>query len=241
MARREAFPLADKVILEDCAKKPRHDLHLKEIRPMTLKQNHAFKEHEKGQNLLFHGSAGTGKTFLGLYFGLHEVINTKQYKNITIIRSAVEVRKVGFLPGSEEEKSESYEIPYRGICSELFGNDKAYEILKKREQIDFKLTSFLRGTTLDDTFIVIDECSNMDWAELSTVITRMGNNTKLVFCGDWHQTDFKFEDEKVGFVNFKKILEKMPSFSCIEFGVEDIVRGKIVKEFLIEAYKQGIM
>jgi len=241
MTRRAAFPLSDKVIFDDCTKKPRNDLRLKEIRPMTLNQNHAFKEFEKGKHLFLHGSAGTGKTFVGLYFGLHEVLNTKQYKSITIIRSAVEVRKVGFLPGGPEEKSEEYEIPYRGICGELFGNDKAYETLKKRDQIDFKLTSFLRGTTLDDTFIVLDEASNLDWAELSTVITRMGNNTKIVICGDWRQTDFKYADEKAGFVNFKKIIEKMPSFSCIEFGIEDIVRGPLVKSFIIEASKLGFM
>jgi len=214
--------------------------HLKDIQPRTLNQKKTFDEYEKGKHLLLHGAAGSGKTLIALFLALRDVINLHQFKSLVIVRTAVEAREIGFLPGTEEEKSESYQLPYRSLCSELFHNDKAYAFLKTAGIIDFTLTTFLRGQTLDDSIVVIDEASNFEWRELYTVMTRLGNNTRVIICGDVAQSDFKFSNEKLGFSNFKKVVEKIESFSCIEFGIDDIVRGALVKEFIIESYRQGL-
>lgn len=215
--------------------------HLCDIKPRTLNQKKTFDEYEKGKHLLLHGAAGSGKTLIALFLGLRDVINLHQYKSMVIVRTAVEAREIGFLPGTEEEKSESYQLPYRALCAELFHNDKAYTFLKTAGIIDFTLTTFLRGQTLDDSIVVIDEASNFEWRELYTTISRLGNNTRVIICGDMAQSDFKFNNEKEGFKSFRKVIANLDSFSNIEFGVDDIVRGKLVKDFIIEAYKQGFL
>lgn len=237
MAKRSVLQTQDRTIE---IKTFKNDLLLTQIKPRTVNQNKVFKYYEEGKHLFLHGSAGTGKTFLSMWLGLNEVINTHYYKNLIIIRSAVEVRKIGYLPGAEDEKGQAYEDPYIGLCSELFNNEKAYNTLKKRELIDFRLTSFLRGITLEDSFIIIDEAENMAWNELFTVMTRMGKNTKVIICGDGLQTDFKYMDEREGFKNFKKVIENMEDFACIEFDFNDILRGKLVKEFIIESSRLGL-
>jgi predicted ribonuclease YlaK len=213
--------------------------HLSDITPRTINQKKAFDEYEKGKHLLLHGAAGSGKTLMGLFLGLRDVINLHQYKSLVIVRTAVEAREIGFLPGTEEEKSESYQLPYKALCAELFRSDKAYAFLKMAGIIEFTLTTFLRGQTLDDAVVVIDEASNFEWRELFTIMTRLGNNTRVIVCGDVAQSDFKFSNEKLGFINFRNVIAKIESFSSIEFGVEDIVRGALVKEFIIESYRQG--
>lgn len=217
-----------------------NSFHLCEIKPRTINQKKAFNEYEKGKHLLLHGAAGSGKTLIGLFLGLRDVVNLHLYKSLVIVRTAVEAREIGFLPGTEEEKSESYQLPYKALCAELFKNNKAYAFLKTASIIEFTLTTFLRGQTLDDSVVVIDEASNFEWRELFTIMTRLGNNTKVIICGDVAQSDFKFSKEKIGFNNFRKVIEKLDSFSCIEFGIDDIVRGNLVKEFIIESYRQGL-
>jgi phosphate starvation-inducible protein PhoH and related proteins len=214
--------------------------HLNDIKPRTINQKKTFDEYEKGKHLLLHGAAGSGKTLIALFLGLRDVINFHQYKSLVIVRTAVEAREIGFLPGTEEEKSESYQLPYRALCAELFGTEKAYGFLKTAGIIEFTMTTFLRGQTLNDSVVVIDEASNFEWRELFTCMTRLGNNTRVIICGDVAQSDFKFSNEKLGFSNFRKVIDKIESFSCVEFGIDDIVRGQLVKEFIIESYRQGL-
>ena len=210
-------------------------MHLKEIAPITKNQETVFKDFYNGKNLLIHGLPGTGKSFISLYLALHEIETYRSYNNITIIRSVVPSRDMGFLPGSIKEKSKIYELPYQAICSEIYGRGDAYEVLKNKTLIDFQTSSFLRGLTLNNSIIIVDECQNMTFQELSTIITRTGENARIIFCGDYRQTDLKYNDEKQGILQFMDILKKMNKyFTCIEFNVEDIVRSGLVKDFIIK-------
>lgn len=209
---------------------------LKEIDPITDNQEIVFKDFFNGKNLLIHGLPGTGKSFISLYLALSEIQNFKTYQNITIIRSVVPSRDMGFLPGSIKEKSKIYELPYQAICAELYGRGDAYEILKSKGLIDFQTSSFLRGLTLDNSIIIVDECQNMTYQELSTIITRTGEHARIIFCGDYRQTDLKYSDEKKGIMDFMAILKRMNKyFTSIEFTEEDIVRSGLVKDFIIKS------
>jgi len=213
----------------------KNNLSLKQVTPKTKNQEIVFRDFSNGKNLLIHGLPGTGKSFVSLYLALSEIDDFKTYHNVTIIRSVVPSRDMGFLPGNIKEKSKIYELPYQAICNELYGRGDAYEILKSKGIIDFQTSSFLRGLTLDHSIIIVDECQNMTFQELSTIITRTGQNARIIFCGDYRQTDLKFNDEKRGILDFMNILHKMNKyFTSIEFNEEDIVRSGLVKDFIIK-------
>lgn len=201
---------------------------LKEINPLTENQRAAF---ESTKNLVLHGSAGTGKTFISMYLAFKD-IRDGIYDKVILIRSAVPTREMGFLPGREDEKARVYEEPYYNIVSDLFSRGDGYEYLKEKDIISFMTTSFIRGLTMDDAVVIIDECQNMSFHELDSIITRIGNNCRVVFCGDFLQSDLR-EKEKNGVREFLHILNKMNQFDCIEFGINDIVRSKFVKDYLI--------
>ena len=214
-----------------------------DIRPMTDNQSVAFDAWDKGANLMLHGIAGTGKTFLGLYFSLTEVRSKNtHYKKVFIIRSVVPTRDIGFLPGSQKDKMKVYEAPYYDIASKLFQRGDAYEILKQRNNVEFISTSFLRGSTFDDCIIIVDEVQNMSDQELHTVMTRVGENCRIIFCGDVKQDDLTSERKKEmsGLRSFMKVIKKMKEFDFVEFEASDIVRSRLVKSYIIERDRQGL-
>jgi predicted ribonuclease YlaK len=219
--------------------KPSKPFILKKINPITINQNKAFKSYNEDKNLLFHGMAGTGKSFISIYLALDEIMDISEkspYDSLVIIRSVVPTRDVGFLPGSVIEKSQEYEAPYDNICAELFGVSDAYKQLKNKELIKFKTTSFIRGITLKNSIILVDEIQNMDADELKSIITRTGENCKIIFSGDFKQSDFRGRDKeyKNDVIHFMNILKTMPDdFDIVEFGINDIVRSSLVKNFLI--------
>ena len=209
-------------------------LYIKHIQPLTHNQTKTFESFSKDKNLLLHGSAGTGKSFISLYLSLLEVMEGHGDQNkVVILRSVVPTRDMGFLPGSAKDKAKVYEAPYYSICNELFGRGDAYEILKTKGIVDFQTTSFIRGTTFSDCIVVVDEMQNMTYQELDSVITRIGDNCKIIFSGDFKQTDLLKDAERNGLLNFMKILKHMNLFDCIEFTKEDIVRSKLVKSYII--------
>ena len=216
-----------------------HKFKPNKIKPMTDNQLKAFECYEEGQNLLMHGLAGTGKTFVSLYLALNDLIENQEHNKIVIVRSVVPTRDMGFLPGNAKEKSKVYEQPYYNICTELFGRGDAYEILKMKGMIEFQTTSFIRGNTFNDTIIIVDEMNNMTFHELDSVITRVGQNTKILFCGDFRQTDLLKETEKRGLTDFMRILQRLKSFSHVEFEEEDIVRSGLVKDYIIAKDRLG--
>lgn len=205
------------------------------IKPVTFTQEQVFKAFMGGSNVMMHGIAGTGKSFIGVYLALKECERYQQYyKKVVILRSGVPSRDLGYLPGSIKEKAAAYEAPYEQIVNKLYERGDAYEIAKAHGNIEFVTTSFLRGITFENCIVVVDEIQNMSYAELSTVITRMGDNCRVIFCGDFRQSDLFRNAEKEGLNHFMNIIEKMQEFSFHEFNIADIVRSKMVKSFLVE-------
>lgn len=214
-----------------------------DIRPMTKAQSEAFENWKDGYHMFLHGVAGTGKTYLALYFALKDVFNTKtDYEKVYIIRSAVSSRQQGFQPGSQRQKESVYEEPYPPICKDLFGRGDAYPILLQKNKVEFRTTSFLRGVTFENCIIVVDEVQNMCDAELHTIMTRVGENSKIIFAGDIKQDDLTSEryNEKSGLRDFMRIINNMKEFRFVEFYVDDIVRSALVKSYIIEREKLGM-
>jgi len=227
-------------------KKPIDSSYMTEVKPLTDNQTLAFAQYGEGKNLLLHGAAGTGKTFITLYLALQEVLDeSSPYDKIYIVRSLVPTREIGFLPGDHEDKSALYQIPYKNMVRFMFSmpDDNSFEMLydnlRAQETISFWSTSFIRGVTLDNAIVIVDEFSNLNFHELDSMITRIGENSKVMFCGDITQTDLTRENEKSGISDFIKILQEMKEFSCIEFDINDIVRSGLVKSYLLSKYNLG--
>lgn len=207
---------------------------LLEFDPITFNQEKAFNAWDAGDNLVLAGSAGTGKTFLAMYMAFEEMLQPDTvYDRIVLVRSMVPTREMGFLPGTKEEKELAYITPYKAICAELFGDSTSYGKAVTSKKLIFESTSFIRGLTLDNTIIIVDEMQNLNFHELDSVITRVGKNTKIIFCGDYKQSDFKWDDEKDGLVKFLSIVEQLKKFSIITFGWEDIVRSDFVRDYIM--------
>lgn len=213
-------------------------LSLATIEPITTTQEDVFEAYDEGRHLCLHGVAGTGKTFLAMYLALDSVFQ-RQYNRVVVVRSVVPTRDMGFLPGNQKEKQRVYEQPYMAIATELFGRGDAYEVLKSKNIIDFISTSFVRGVTLDNCVVIVDECQNMTFHELDSVITRMGENCRVLFCGDYRQSDLLRDFEKKGLKDFMRVLSNMQHFDILEFSEDDIVRSALVKEYIIAKLKNG--
>jgi predicted ribonuclease YlaK len=228
-------------------KRPINSGLLKEIQPLTDNQELLCKHYDLQQNIVAYGVAGTGKSFVVLYKALKEVMDERTpYDKIYIVRSLVPTREIGFLPGDHEDKSSLYQIPYKNMMRNMFNmqSDEEYEMLygKLKEQgtISFWSTSFIRGTTLDNAIIIVDEFQNANFHELCSIITRVGEDSKIMFCGDATQSDLIKTSERNGIINFMKILRTMPSVDIIEFGIDDVIRSGLVKEFLMAQYALGL-
>lgn len=220
---------------------------MKDIDPLTDNQEKLYKSYSSNQNIVAYGVAGTGKTFVTLYNALQDVLDeTTPYDKIYIVRSLVATREIGFLPGDHEDKSSLYQIPYKNMVKHMFRmpDDAEFEMLygnlKTQGTISFWSTSFIRGTTLDNAIMIVDEFQNLNFHELDSIITRVGENTKIMFCGDATQSDLVRTNEKNGIIDFMKILRIMPSFDIIEFGAEDIVRSGLCKEYIISKIQLGL-
>jgi phosphate starvation-inducible PhoH-like protein len=207
---------------------------LRTFEPLTENQEKVYKAWNEDNHLVLTGSAGTGKTFSAVYLGLEQVLDKgNQLEKVVITRSIVPTREIGFLPGSMEEKMEPYSGPYRAICTELFQDSKAYDKLVEQDAIEFLSTSYIRGTTFNDAVIIVDEMQNLTFHELDSVITRIGQNCRIIFCGDYLQSDFTKESDKNGFGKFLKIIEHMTKFSVITFTWADIVRSDFVRDYIM--------
>ena len=221
-------------------KKPLGAGYLLGVEPITDNQKGLFDSYAAGKNLIAYGAAGTGKTFITLYNAIKDVLDDNTpYERIYIVRSLVATREIGFLPGDYEDKSDIYQVPYKHMVKYMFQmpSDADFEMLygnlKSQDTIKFWSTSFLRGTTLDHAIILVDEFQNLNFHELDSIITRVGENSKIMFCGDATQSDLVKTNDKNGIVDFMNILRKMPSFDIIEFGIDDIVRSGLVKEYIV--------
>ena len=228
-------------------KKPISNTYLLDIEPITENQKKLFESYSQDKHLVAYGTAGTGKTFISLYNALADILDeTTPYEKIYLVRSLVSTREIGFLPGDHEDKADIYQIPYKNMVKYMFQmpSDADFEMLygnlKAQDSIKFWSTSFIRGTTLDNAIIIVDEFQNLNFHELDSIITRVGENSRIIFCGDASQTDLVKTNDRNGIHDFLNILRKMPSFDIIEFGINDIVRSGLVKEYIIAKLDIGL-
>ena len=227
-------------------KKPFNADMMVDVEPLTANQTRVFDAYKEDKNVYAYGAAGTGKTFIMLYLALKEVLDPlTPYTRVVIVRSLVSTREIGFLPGDHEDKASLYQIPYKNMVKYMFElpTDNDFDMLwgnlKTQESIKFWSTSFIRGTTLEDCILIVDEAQNLNFHELDSIITRVGENCKIHFCGDAAQTDLIKTNERNGILDFMKILAAMPEFESIEFGVEDIVRSGLVKSYILNKIALG--
>ena len=228
-------------------RKPIGTEHLLDIKPLTESQQRVFDAWEKSKNLFLFGCAGTGKSFITIYLALRDILDEKTpYDKLYIVRSLVPTREIGFLPGDHEDKANLYQIPYKNMVRFMFEmpDDPSFEMLyanlKAQDTISFWSTSFIRGTTIDNSIVLVDESENLNFHELDSIITRLGVNSKIVFAGDAAQTDLIKASEKTGIMDFKKIIDDMDEFESIQFNIDDIVRSGLVKSYLISKLNLGI-
>ena len=221
-------------------KKPINTDKLRDIEPLTDNQKRLYDSYSQNRHLVAYGCAGTGKTFITLFNALRDVLDpSTPYDKIYIVRSLVSTREIGFLPGDHEDKSDIYQIPYKNMVKYMFEMpteadfEMLYGNLKAQGTISFWSTSFIRGTTFDNAIIIVDEFQNLNFHELDSIITRVGQNTKIMFCGDAVQSDLVKTNERNGIHDFMRILQIMPSFDIIEFGVDDIVRSGFCREYIL--------
>ena len=229
-------------------RKPINTDFLREIEPLTPNQQLLFNSYASGKNIVAYGCAGTGKTFITLYKAIRDVLDEKTpYEKVYVVRSLVATREIGFLPGDHEDKSWLYQLPYKAMVKYMFEMrtdadfQMLYANLKAQDTIDFWSTSFIRGTTFDNAIIIVDEFQNLNYHELDSIMTRVGQDSKIMFCGDATQTDLTRENDKNGIVDFMRILRLMAnSVDIIEFGVEDIVRSGLCKEYILAKLELGL-
>jgi phosphate starvation-inducible protein PhoH len=210
--------------------------HLKTFAPLTDNQKLFYDAYKRGDYFMaLHGVAGTGKTFIAVYKALEEVLDkTNPFNKIIIVRSAVQSREMGHLPGDIDEKLDIYQQPYRQICHTLFDRKDAYDRLSEQGHIEFISTSFIRGMSFDDAIIIVDEMQNMTFEEIDTVMTRVGYRSKIIWCGDYRQTDLnKKKNDVSGILKFFDIAYHMGAFTKIEFEADDIVRSSLVKDYIL--------
>jgi len=227
-------------------RKPINNDLLLDITPVTDNQSKLFEAYNSDKHLFVYGCAGTGKTFCALYLALKDVLSDiTPYQKIVVVRSLVATREIGFLPGDHDDKSALYQIPYKNMVKYMFEmpTDAEFEMLygnlKSQETITFWSTSFIRGTTLDNSIIIVDECQNLNFHELDSIITRVGDNSRIMFCGDATQSELTKTNERNGILDFMKIIQRMPEFETIEFGIEDIVRSGLVKSYIVNKLAAG--
>ena len=209
---------------------------MRKINPLTPAQSDLFDSYKQGYNLAAIGTAGTGKTMCALYLALNDVLQKGEYETVVVIRSAVQTREQGFMPGSQAQKEAVFEGPYTDIVNDLFGRGDAYQVLKTKGMLKFMTSSFVRGLTFDNAIIIVDECQSMTYHELDTIITRVGESSKILFCGDTRQDDLEISRNRAdvsGLRDFLKVLKDVESFDCINFTPNDIVRSGLVKEYII--------
>ena len=209
------------------------------IESITKAQKETFEAWDDHENLILTGTAGTGKTFIALYLAIEAMLE-KEIDKVIILRSAVPVREVGFLPGKLEEKIDVFQSPYKMMCEELFNDKSAYNKLINNHQLQFETTSFIRGKTFNRCVLIVDEMQNLNFHELDSMMTRAGENCRMIFCGDHAQSDFYNEGERNGLAKFLNIMYRMKNFTTVQFGWDDIVRSDIVRDYIMTKEMLGI-
>lgn len=222
-----------------------HQKDLIKYQPITKTQEKLFETFEEFPNksMFLYGSPGTGKTFLATYLALQQILdNTTGFDKILYIRNPVQTgENIGFTPGTPEEKISLYEQPYASIFEEMFGWENSWQNCKKLGIVEFCIPNFLRGTTFKNTIVIVDECQSMSFHTINTIVTRIGQDSKIILCGDESQNDLignKYKNYEIssGFNKTLNIVKKITQhFSIIEFKTNDVIRSELVKDWIINS------
>lgn len=205
-----------------------HDL--KTIDPRTPNQATALRAWFEGDHVGLLGSPGAGKTLLACYMAASALVR-KEVGGIIVVRSAVERREQGFVPGTQEEKDAKFEDTYRDGFAAVFGNHTAYDQLKRRGLITFRTTGNQRGLNFRNSVVIGDEIQNLDFAELHAFITRLCADSRLIICGDQGQCDLKHHEEP-GLPIFQELAAELPDLTLVHFTRHDCQRHPFVKAWL---------
>lgn len=216
--------------------------HLRTFEPLSENQSRFFEMYRGGGYFIgLFGSPGVGKTFLAMYRAIEEVLQKDNpFKQVVVVRSLVQLREIGHLPGNLEEKQEIYELPYKEICQTLFNRADAWDRLKEQGFARFISTTAIRGISIDDSIIIVDEIQNCNWSEINTIISRVGHRSKIIFCGDFKQTDLIRSNKDVSAFNeFRKVASSMKAFQEVYFTPDDIVRSSLVRDWIVACEQNG--
>jgi len=210
----------------------RHDL--RDIRPRTERQRDAIRSYLEGNDIAMLGTAGTGKSLVALYLAAHSLTDERQaIEQIIVIRAPVPAIDQGFLPGDLDEKQAVYEDPYPPLLAKLFGPATTYEKMKAAGKLVFRTPSYLRGVTFDNAVVVLEEVQNCAFEHIDTVMTRLGENSRIIVTGDTRQMDLnRTHGYASGIRDFIQVSRDMNDFEIVEFNKHDIVRGPRVRSWI---------
>lgn len=227
--RNVAKPKREKVVKTIAVKD--HLALVEKVVPMNETQRQMIFAFSQGLNIVAYGSAGTGKSYVGCALALEKLFK-RQSEKIVIVRSAVSSRSLGFLPGNLDEKADPYKAPYKQIINRLCGNGTAWDILIKKEMIEFITSSYVRGITIDNATVIVDEFQNCNQNEAMSILTRVGENCQVILLGDTKQTDLKKDESCFDWV--MSVAQRMPRwFDLVHFYPKDIVRSGFCKDLII--------
>lgn len=203
-----------------------------DVKCLNHKQKELKKSIEENEITISVGVAGTGKTYISLITALHLLKTDPRYRKIVLIKSVTTIKgeELGFLPGTLQEKMEPYMWSYIGNLNKIFGDRETSTKLMESGMITIEPIAYIRGNTLDNSIIVIDETQNIDHHTFKTIITRIGKNSKMIFLGDVEQIDRKSKDSCLDSV-FNKF-RNIDFIGTVEFGPDDCVRNPIIPKIL---------
>lgn len=208
----------------------------KPVKPKTLGQKKYVEAIRKNIVTLGAGPAGTGKTYLAVAMAV-TAFRAKEVNRIILTRPAVEAgEKLGFLPGDLQQKVDPYLRPLYDALFDMLGAE-AFARYQERGSIEVAPLAYMRGRTLDDSFVILDEAQNTTREQMKMFLTRLGFNSKMVVTGDITQIDLP-DGKKSGMLQAMRILKNIPDISICQFTEKDVVRHKLVQE-IIKAYEKN--
>jgi len=207
----------------------------KVVAPKTINQRRYLEAIERNDLVFGVGPAGTGKTYLAVAMAVG-ALTSKRVSRIILTRPAVEAgERLGFLPGTLQEKVDPYLRPLYDALHDMLEPDKVEKLLE-RAAIEVAPIAFMRGRTLNDSFIILDEAQNSTSEQMKMVLTRQGFNSKMVVNGDVTQIDLPL-GKRSGLLNALDVLQGIPGISFVNFDERDVVRHDLVQR-IVKAYEK---
>ncbi|MBE6813179.1 MAG: phosphate starvation-inducible protein PhoH [Ruminococcaceae bacterium] len=208
----------------------------KPVKPKTLGQKTYLEQIENNTIVFGVGPAGTGKTYLAVAMAV-KAFRAKEVNRIILTRPAVEAgEKLGFLPGDLQQKVDPYLRPLYDALFDMLGAEN-FQKYQEKGNIEVAPLAYMRGRTLDDSFIILDEAQNTTPEQMKMFLTRLGFGSKIVVTGDITQIDLP-DGKKSGLKEAVRILKNIPDIASVQFSEKDVVRHKLVQD-IVKAYEKN--